>query len=136
MANLTQIIRANYRKSSIKPWGAYSILDVPQGGLNREGAYSQNQVIRIYLVAFQLERGGVNRAFAVLVLYSLSMFFCRFKQTICCKCYNFYGFQLCIKSYVKYCYSEQGSSEIQVQVWGMFIGKLPECKRVFVLHRK
>ena len=37
-----------YRKSSIKPPGAYLILDPPEGGFN-----SQNQVTRIYLVAFQ-----------------------------------------------------------------------------------
>ena len=38
-----------YRKSSIKPpGGAYLISDLPE-----RGAYSQNQVIRIYFIAFQ-----------------------------------------------------------------------------------
>ena len=40
-----------YRKSSIKPPGAYLISDLLEGGgLYREGAYSKNQVGRIYLV--------------------------------------------------------------------------------------
>ena len=39
------------------PGGAYLISDTPEGGLIergliREGAYSQNQVARMYLVAF------------------------------------------------------------------------------------
>ena len=48
-----------YQKSSIKPPGAHLISDLPERGLDREGsftrqgAYSQNQVTRIYLVAFQ-----------------------------------------------------------------------------------
>ena len=46
-------------KALLSPRGAYLILDLPEGGLYREGgllergAYSQNQVTRIYLVAFQ-----------------------------------------------------------------------------------
>ena len=46
-------------KALLSPRGAYLISDLPEGGLNREGgllergAYSQNQVTRIYLVAFQ-----------------------------------------------------------------------------------
>ena len=46
-------------KALLSPRGAYLILGLPEGGLNREegllerGAYSQNQAKRIYLVAFQ-----------------------------------------------------------------------------------
>ena len=46
-------------KALLSPRGAYLISDLPEGGLNREGgllergAYSQNQVTMIYLVAFQ-----------------------------------------------------------------------------------
>ena len=49
----------NTVKALLSPRGAYLISDLPEGGLNREGgllergAYSQNQVTRIYLVAFQ-----------------------------------------------------------------------------------
>ena len=49
----------NTVKALLSPRGAYLILDLPEGGLNREGgslergAYSQNQAKRIYLVAFQ-----------------------------------------------------------------------------------
>ena len=42
-----------YRKCSINPRGAYLISDLPEGGLLERGAYSQNQVTRIYLEAFQ-----------------------------------------------------------------------------------
>ena len=42
-----------HRKSSIKPSGAYLISDLPEGSLLQRGAYSQNQLSRIYLVAFQ-----------------------------------------------------------------------------------
>ena len=47
-------------KALLSPWGAYLILYLPEGGLIergciREGAYSQNQVTRIYLVALFCE---------------------------------------------------------------------------------
>ena len=37
----------------MKPLGTYLISDFPEGGLIREGAYSLNQMTRIYLVAIQ-----------------------------------------------------------------------------------
>ena len=48
-----------YRKALLNPRGAYLISDLPEGGLierglfRERGAYSQNQVTRIYLEAFQ-----------------------------------------------------------------------------------
>ena len=37
------LTRMRYRKSSIKPLGAYFILDTPEGGLIREGAYYRGE---------------------------------------------------------------------------------------------
>ena len=42
-----------YFNSSIKPPGAYLISDLLERGLMERGAYSQNQVVRTYLVASQ-----------------------------------------------------------------------------------
>ena len=46
-------MKSNTVKALLSPRGAYLILDLPEGGLIERGAYSQNQVKRIYLVAFQ-----------------------------------------------------------------------------------
>ena len=46
----------NYKtvKALLSPWGAYLISDTPEGGgLSQRGTYSQNQMTRIYMIAFQ-----------------------------------------------------------------------------------
>ena len=46
--------KRHYRESSIKPPGAYLILDNAEGGLLGRGTYSQSQLTRIYMIALSV----------------------------------------------------------------------------------